>query len=57
LAANDTKKLRVINVWATSCGPCVAELPEFVTMNRMYRRRDFELITSAWTTPRKPSRR
>src|SRR5262245_35921399 len=39
LAANDTKKLRVINVWATSCGPCVAELPEFVAMNRMYRRR------------------
>ena len=37
LAANDTKKLRVINVWATWCGPCVAELPEFVAMNRMYR--------------------
>jgi peroxiredoxin len=53
LAANDTKKLRVINVWATSCGPCITELPEFVTMNRMYRRRDFELITLSLDDPKK----
>ena len=45
LAKNDGKKLRLINVWATWCGPCVTELPEFVTMNRMYRNRDFELVT------------
>jgi thiol-disulfide isomerase/thioredoxin len=45
LAKNDTNKLRVINVWATYCIPCIAELPEFVTMNRMYRKRDFEFIT------------
>jgi len=53
LAANDTKKLRVINVWATSCGPCIAELPEFVTMNRMYRRRPFEMITISLDDPKK----
>jgi peroxiredoxin len=53
LAANDTKKLRVINVWATWCGPCVTELPEFVTMNRMYRRRNFELITVSLDDPKK----
>jgi peroxiredoxin len=52
LAANDTKKLRVINVWATWCGPCVTELPEFVTMNRMYRRRNFELITISLDDPK-----
>jgi peroxiredoxin len=45
LAKNDTDKLRVINVWATWCAPCIAEMPEFVTMNRMYRKRDFEFIT------------
>ncbi len=45
LVKNDTKKLRLINVWATWCGPCVAELPELVTMNRMYRGRNFELVT------------
>jgi peroxiredoxin len=45
LVKNDTKKLLLINIWATWCGPCVAELPEFVTMNRMYRRRPFQLVT------------
>jgi peroxiredoxin len=45
LARNDSKKLRLINLWATWCGPCVAELPELVTMNRMYRTRNFELVT------------
>jgi peroxiredoxin len=45
LAKNDTKKLLLVNLWATWCGPCVAELPELVTMNRMYRGRDFRLVT------------
>jgi thiol-disulfide isomerase/thioredoxin len=45
LVKNDGKKLLVVNVWATWCGPCVAELPDFVTMNRMYRRRPFQLVT------------
>ncbi|MFO0897029.1 MAG: redoxin domain-containing protein [Pirellulales bacterium] len=45
LAANDSDKLLLVNVWATWCGPCLAELPEFVTMNRMYRGREFELVT------------
>lgn len=45
LAANDSGKLRLVNLWATWCGPCVTELPEFVTVHRMYRKRDFELVT------------
>ena len=45
LAANNTDKLRLVNLWATWCGPCVAELPELVEMNRMYRGRPFELVT------------
>jgi peroxiredoxin len=45
LAANRTDKYRLINVWATWCVPCLAELPELVTIHRMYRRRDFEMIT------------
>ena len=45
LAANDSDKYRLINVWATWCAPCVKELPELVTINRMYRGRNFELIT------------
>jgi peroxiredoxin len=53
LVKNDTKKLLLINVWATWCGPCVAELPEFVTMNRMYRRRPFQLVTISLDAPDK----
>ncbi|MBT1702912.1 redoxin family protein [Chryseosolibacter indicus] len=45
ILANKTVNYRLINVWATWCGPCVAEFPEFVNMNRMYRNREFELIT------------
>ncbi len=45
LAKNDTKQHLLVNLWATWCGPCVAELPEFVTMNRMYRKRPFKLVT------------
>ena len=42
---NDTKKLRLINLWATWCVPCVEEFPELVTLNRMYRDRGFELVS------------
>jgi peroxiredoxin len=45
VSENKTNKLRLINLWATYCGPCVEELPELVAINRMYRKRDFEMIT------------
>jgi len=51
LVRNDTDKLLVINVWATWCGPCVAEMPDFVTMNRMYRKRNFQMITLSIDDP------
>jgi thiol-disulfide isomerase/thioredoxin len=38
-------KLRLINVWATWCGPCVTEFPDLVIIDRMYRGRPFEFIT------------
>jgi peroxiredoxin len=53
LLRNDTGQLRLINVWATWCGPCVTEMPEFVEINRMYRRRDFEFITISADKPDK----
>lgn len=43
--ANKSNKYRLINVWATWCGPCVIEYPEFVTMQRMYGARDFEFVS------------
>ncbi len=51
LVANDSKELRLINVWATWCGPCKAEFPELVTMHRMYRKREFELVTISADLP------
>ncbi len=51
LVKNDTENLLLINVWATWCGPCVAELPEFVTMNRMYRKRNFQMVTISLDEP------
>ena len=53
LLKNDSEKLRLINIWATWCGPCVTEFPEFVTMNRMYRKRDFEFISISADDPAK----
>jgi peroxiredoxin len=53
LARNDSKKLRLINVWATWCGPCVIEFPDLVTIHRMYRGRDFEIVTVSADPPEK----
>lgn len=41
----DSKKLRLINVWATWCGPCVLEYPSFLELQRMYGARDFEFVS------------
>ena len=51
LVKNDTDKLLLINVLASWCGPCITELPEFVTMNRMYCHRNFQLVTITLDDP------
>ena len=51
LLANKSDKLRLINVWATWCGPCVTEFADFITINRMYRGRDFEFISISADNP------
>jgi thiol-disulfide isomerase/thioredoxin len=52
LVQNDSPNLRLINVWATWCIPCVEELPELVTIHRMYRKRKFETITISLDDPK-----
>jgi peroxiredoxin len=42
---NTSGKLRLINIWATWCGPCLAEFPDLVKTDRMYRGRDFEFVS------------
>lgn len=52
LMKNDSDdKLRLINVWATWCGPCRVEFPELVKIGRMYSHRDFELVTLSIDDP------
>jgi thiol-disulfide isomerase/thioredoxin len=45
LRKNNTGKFCLVNFWATWCPPCVAEFDDFVTVDRMYRHRAFELVT------------
>lgn len=47
----DSGKLRLINVWATWCGPCIQEFPDFVEMDRMYGQRNFEFISLSADLP------
>jgi len=53
IVANDSGKLRLVNVWATWCGSCVVEFDELVEINRMYRGREFEMITISGDSPEK----
>jgi thiol-disulfide isomerase/thioredoxin len=52
LAANPTKKYRLINVWATWCAPCVKEFPNFVSLARRLNNRDFEFISISMDDPK-----
>jgi thiol-disulfide isomerase/thioredoxin len=51
LIQNKSDKLRLINIWATWCGPCTREFPDFISIYRMYRDRDFEFITVSADDP------
>jgi thiol-disulfide isomerase/thioredoxin len=44
-------KLRLINVWATWCGPCITEFDELVEHNLRFRGRPFEMVTIAAEYP------
>jgi peroxiredoxin len=51
LVANKTENFLLINLWSTTCAPCISELSEFVTVNRMYRRRHFAMVTLSTDPP------
>ncbi len=51
LASNPTDKLRLFNLWATWCGPCVEEFPMLVSLSRQFDGRGFDLITISLDDP------
>ena len=56
LRTNPTGKMVLVSFWATWCGPCVHEFPDVETTYRMYRVRDFDLVTVSTNMPdEKPS--
>lgn len=51
LLENDSDQLRLVNFWATWCGPCIVEYPEFIEIQRMYGNRDFEFVSVSLDNP------
>jgi thiol-disulfide isomerase/thioredoxin len=51
LRKNTSDKLLLVQFWATWCGPCLEEFPEFETMYRMYGHRRFEMVTVSINYP------
>jgi peroxiredoxin len=51
LRKNGTNKVRLFNVWATWCAPCVQEFPDLVTTARKFGLRDFEFINLSVDDP------
>jgi len=51
LRNNGTGKVLLVNFWATWCGPCVHEFPDLETTYRMYRLRDFDMVTVSTNMP------
>ncbi len=53
LLKNESENIRLINFWATWCGPCVAEYPDFIVLQRMYGGRNFEFMSISLDKPAK----
>jgi peroxiredoxin len=51
LRTNPTHKMLLVSFWATWCGACVHEFPDFQDTFRMYNVRDLELVTVAANMP------
>jgi peroxiredoxin len=51
LVSGNGSSLRLINVWSTTCGPCVTEFPKLVETYRRFQNHPFELITVSVDSP------
>jgi thiol-disulfide isomerase/thioredoxin len=51
LLAHPDGRMRLYNVWATWCGPCVEEFPGLVQIQRRFSQRHFDLMTFSVDAP------
>ena len=51
LMMNDTEKYRLVNVWSTTCAPCLEEFPGLIAISRRMGLRKFELLTLSTDLP------
>lgn len=56
LKNSDSEKLRLLNIWATWCGPCKIEYPDFIKVHRMFKDRDFEFVSLSADKPSKEAK-
>lgn len=53
LVANEARStFRLLNVWSTSCGPCVAEFPDLAAIYKQYSLQNLEFITISLDPPK-----
>jgi thiol-disulfide isomerase/thioredoxin len=45
IRANDSKRVRLIDFWSTTCGPCVKDFPEMVETARRFQNRPMDFIS------------
>lgn len=38
------KKLTMVNIWGTFCGPCISEMPELAELNEAYDESEFQVV-------------
>lgn len=38
------KKLTMVNIWATFCGPCIREMPDLERISKEYADKDFQIV-------------